>query len=256
MADIAEALGNTSDVTRYRAMRATAIAALNSKLSNASTGLYQDGQASTHTSLHGNAFPLAFGLVPAERQARVVAFVKSRGMACSVYGAQYLLEGLYRAGEPDLGLALLTSTSDRGWVNMIQAGSTMTLEAWDAKYKPNLDWNHAWGAAPANILPRYVLGVQPLKPGFALAAIRPQPGSLAHIEGTVATIRGPIHVAVDTQPLTMTVRIPANMKANVALPSSPTCMPLLDGQAAQPVVSGGVSWIEGVGSGEHTLRCQ
>ena len=34
---------------------------------------------------------------------------------------------------------------------MIEVGSTMTLEAWDAKYKPNLTWNHAWGAAPANI---------------------------------------------------------------------------------------------------------
>ena len=123
-------------------MRTTAIAALNSKLSNASTGLYQDGQTSTHSSLHANAFPLAFGSVPAHRQACVVAFVKSRGMACSVYGAQYLLEGLYQANQPDLALALLTSTTDRSWDNVIEVGSKMTLEAWDAKYKPNLDWNH------------------------------------------------------------------------------------------------------------------
>ncbi|MEP7052231.1 MAG: hypothetical protein ABJB12_17835, partial [Pseudomonadota bacterium] len=143
MADMAQALGNTSDATRYGALRTTAIAALNSKLSNASTGLYQDGQTSTHSSLHANAFPLAFGLVPADRQARVVAFLKSRGMACSVYGAQYLLEGLYQAREPDLALALLSSHTDRSWNNMIQVGSTITLEAWDAKYKPNLDWNHA-----------------------------------------------------------------------------------------------------------------
>jgi len=256
MADMAQALGNASDAARYRTLRATAIAALNSKLSNASTGLYQDGQSSSHNSLHANAFPLAFGLVPDDRRARVVAFVKSRGMACSVYGAQYLLEGLYRAGEPDLALALLVSTGDRSWHNMRQVGSTITLEAWDAKYKPNLDWNHAWGAAPANILPRYVLGVRPLKPGFELAAIQPQPGSLAHVEGTVATIRGPIHVVVDTQPLTLTVTIPANMSANVALPSSPACTPLLDDQAVEPTLSDGISWIAGVGSGEHTLRCR
>jgi hypothetical protein len=31
------------------------------------------------------------------------------------------------------GLALLTSTTDRSWHNMLQVGSTMTLEAWDAK---------------------------------------------------------------------------------------------------------------------------
>jgi hypothetical protein len=256
MADMAEALGNTSDATRYRSLRVTAIAALNSKLSNASTGLYQDGQTTSHSSLHANAFPLAFGLVPQDRRARVVAFVKSRGMACSVYGAQYLLEGLYQAGEPDLALALLTSTSDRSWHNMLALGSTMTLEAWDAKYKPNLDWNHAWGAAPANLLPRYVLGVRPLKPGFALAAIQPQPGSLAHVEGTVPTIRGPIRVVVDTEPLKLTVTIPANMSANVALPPSAGCTPLLDDQVVEPTVSDGISWVSGVGSGEHTLRCR
>ena len=29
---------------------------------------------------------------------------------------------------------------------MIRVGSTITLEAWDNKFKPNQDWNHAWGA--------------------------------------------------------------------------------------------------------------
>ena len=32
----------------------------------------------------------------------------------------------------------------------------MTLEAWDLKYKPNADWNHARGTAPANIIARYM----------------------------------------------------------------------------------------------------
>ena len=62
-------------------------------------------------------------------------------MACSVYGAQYLLEGLYFAGEADYALELMTSTSDRSWWNMIQSGSTMTMEAWDIKYKPNSAMN-------------------------------------------------------------------------------------------------------------------
>jgi len=43
--------------------------------------------------------PLAFGLRRTNRKAGIAAFVKSRGMACSVYGAQYLLEALYNAGE-------------------------------------------------------------------------------------------------------------------------------------------------------------
>jgi len=256
MADMADALGKTSDATRYRDMAATATAALNAKLWNASTGLYVDGQTTTHSSLHANMFPVAFGLVPADRQAKVVTFVQSRGMACSVYGAQYLLEALYRAGQPTAALALLTATGDRGWLNMLNVGSTITLEAWDAKYKPNLDWNHAWGAAPANILPRYLLGVRPGSPGFTKALIQPQPGSLTHVEGTVPTIRGPIQVVVDSQPLTLTVTIPANMTADVAVPASPSaCAPLIDGQTAKLTVTAGASWIQGVGSGQHTIRC-
>ena len=151
--------------------------------------------------------------------ASVLAFVKSRGMACSVYGAQYLLEALYRNAQPDAALALLTATKDRGWLNMISLGATITMEGWDARYKPNLDWNHAWGAAPANILPRYVLGVRPLTPGFGQAVIEPQPGSLKHVEGTVPTVRGPIRVVAHAQPLTIAVTIPANVTAELVVPS-------------------------------------
>jgi len=257
MADMADALGNASDASRYRTLATTAIAALNTKLWNASTGLYVDGQTTTHSSLHANMFPLAFGLVPADHQSKVVSFIQSRGMACSVYGAQYLLEALYRAGQPDAALALLTATSDRSWMNMLKVGSTITLEAWDAKYKSNLDWNHAWGAAPANILPRYLLGVRPGSPGFAKAIIQPQPGSLSHVDGIVATIRGPIQLVFDSQPLALTVTVPANMTADLAVPpTTAACAPLIDGQTAKITVTSGLNWIQGVGSGQHTIRCQ
>ncbi len=257
MADMAAALGKADDEARYRALAAKAIAALNSKLVDPATGLYVDGVGVTHHSLHSNMLPLAFGLVPAARRAQVVAFVKGRGMACSVYGAQYLLEGLYRAGAPDAALALMTSDSDRSWLNMLRVGATITMEAWDAKYKPNLDWNHAWGAAPANILPRFVLGVQPLSPGFATLAIRPQLGGLSHAEGLVPSVRGPIRVSVDA-PAVVSFTLPANVRANVALPDSAPadCQPTLDGAAASSVVRDGVRWLDDLGSGSHVLRCE
>ncbi len=222
MADIATALGKTADATKYSSMAQSAIATFNQKLLNATTGLYVDGETTTHSSLHANLFPLAFGLVPADRVAAVTAFVKSRGMACSVYGAQYLLEALYASGEADAAMALMTATTLRSWNNMIKAGATMTMEAWDVSLKSNLDWNHAWGAAPANIVGRYVLGVTPAAPGFAVAALRPQLGTmLSHADGVVPTIRGPIHVVLDRGTgtgFTTTFTLPANMTANVALP--------------------------------------
>jgi alpha-L-rhamnosidase len=130
----------------------------NEKLYNIEKGYYTDGIGTDHGSVHANMFPLAFGMVPEAYMPDVVKHLKSRGMACSVYGAQYLMEAVYNAGEADYGLELMTATHDRSWYNMIRVGSTITMEAWDMKYKPNSDWNHAWGAAPANIIPRHLWG--------------------------------------------------------------------------------------------------
>jgi hypothetical protein len=112
---------------------------------------------------------------------RISAFIKEKGMACSVYGAQFLLEALYNAGEDETAFQLMTSRGDRGWAHWIyDLHSTITLEAWDDKYKPNQDWNHAWGAAPGNIIPRYLMGIRPMTPGFEKILIKPAPASLRH----------------------------------------------------------------------------
>ena len=103
-----------------------------------------------------------------ERSKNVVDFIQTRGMACSVYSSQFLMDALYEANDAEYALHMLTKTDDRSWYNMIRVGSTISLEAWDNKYKPNQDWNHAWGAAPANIIPRRLMGVEPLRPVSAL----------------------------------------------------------------------------------------
>ena len=78
-------------------------------------------------------------------------------MACSVYFAQYLLEAFCEAGRADIAVKLMTAKGDRGWLGMMDFGSTVSMEAWNVKAKPNLDLNHAWGAAPLNIVSRYIL---------------------------------------------------------------------------------------------------
>ena len=103
---------------------------------------------------------------------------------------------------------------------MIRSGSTITTEAWDDRYKTNQDWNHAWGAVPANIIPRRLLGVTPAEPGFKVADIRPQTGSLEWVRGKVPTIRGAISMDVRNADgcYRLTVDIPSGMDADVSLP--------------------------------------
>ena len=194
---------------------------------------------------------------PEDKKAAVTNFVKSRGMACSVYGAQYLLEGLYNAGEAQAALDLMTSKDKRSWYNMIRCGSTITMEAWDNEFKPNQDWNHAWGAVPANIISRYLLGVRPLEPGFRKALIQPQPASLKNVKGVVPTIRGPITVIIrnEGRRFALGVELPANTTAKVGVPrigkSSTTV--LLDGEPVAADAEGETLYIDNVGAGQHMI---
>lgn len=194
MARIARVVGRTEDAGSFADEAERVHRRFNDVFFDAVHGVYVDGEGSGHVSQHGNLFPLAFGLVPPERRATVVAYVKSRGIACSVYPVQYLLEGLFEAREAGHAVGLMVGGGLRSWRNMLDHGATLTWEAWDQSLKPNQDWNHAWGAAPANIIPRYVLGVRPLEPGYGRVLIDPQLGDLAEVRGVVPTIRGSIHV--------------------------------------------------------------
>ncbi len=218
MATIAKVVGKEHDSDWFAKQAIRVAARINEILFDTQQGVYVDGEGSTHASLHSNMFMLAFDLVPQERKPSILAFIKSRGMACSVYGAQHLLDALYTNDEADYALSLLTAQHDRSWWNMLQTGSTMTLEAWDLRYKNNLDWNHAWGAAPANIIPRYILGVRPLAPGFGKILIAPQPGKLTHVKGKVPTPHGPVEVDMlndACKPFELHVVIPSKTEAQI-----------------------------------------
>lgn len=230
MMQIARALGKSDDELFYKNRADKVYAAINRQLFDQDKQQYIDGEGSSHASLHANIFPLAFGLVPEPLIPGVAKFIRLKGMACSVYAAQFLLESLYAAGEDKAALDLMCSTGDRGWWNMIKSGSTITLEAWDARFKPNLDWNHAWGAVPANMVTRGLWGIVPLTPGFGVAQIKPQTGGLTSSQIKVPTIRGAINCEFNTDNHTrfdLNVAIPSNMKAVVSIPVRALSHPVL-----------------------------
>ncbi len=216
LANMAELLDKNDDAKSYRKMAVYVYNSFNRSFWNKCFGLYCDGEGSDHISLHANMMPLAFGLVPDERKENVINFIKSKGMVCSVYGAQYLLESLYKSGEGQYALGLMEAKHDRSWWNMIAVGSTMALEAWDEKYKNNLDWNHAWGTVPLNIIPRYLFGIKPTKPGFKEILIKPQPGTLAEASLKYPIPQGNIEVSfyISENERVYQVTIPKGVKAS------------------------------------------
>ncbi len=257
MSQIAAILGKTADAQLYATKAAAVSGAFLKTFQDTRTGLIKDGDSTSHTSLHANMFALAFGLVPPKDKAKVVQFIKTRKMACSVYGAQFLMDALYEAGEPDYALQLLTSTAQRSWYNMIRVGSTITLEAWDKVYKPNLDWNHAWGAAPGNIIVRKLMGVEPLEPGFTTFSIKPQPGSLAWASLKTPTIKGPVQVSFNRTAtvFTMKAEVPGGTRAMIYIPADTTKKQLtINGQASRIKPGNGYYLIPNAGPGHYTFE--
>ncbi|MEI6143701.1 MAG: sulfatase/phosphatase domain-containing protein, partial [Mariniphaga sp.] len=237
MAIMAGLLNQSADKDHFEMMAAKVKQSINQKLFDAKKGIYVDGEGSTHGSIHSNMTALAFGVVAPEHVKTVADFIKTRGMACSVYGSQFLLEGLYEAGEGQYALDLMRATNDRSWWNMIKSGSTIALEAWDMKYKPNSDWNHAWGAAPANIIPRFLWGIQPKVPGFGIVQIKPQMGDLKFSTIKVPTIHGPVkgeYRKVNNRLKTYTIELPANTVGEFSVGSTIDEVFQLNGEKVNP----------------------
>lgn len=233
MAEFARVLNKPEEALDFEMRAARVKKAMNELLFNKEKGYYKDGIETDHGAIHSNMLPLAFDIVPDEWKESVVSYIKTRGMGCSVYGAQFLMEALYKAGAADYALELMTATHDRSWFNMIKVGSTITMEAWDMRYKPNSDWNHAWGAAPANIVPRFLWGIQPKTPGFGVAYIRPQMAGLKGSSIVVPTIRGQIkgdYKKINNQMSEYTIEIPANMVAEFVMDFPETAVVTLNGQ--------------------------
>lgn len=254
MAKLSTAVGDKAEADYYTREAAKVRVSFLRAFFDAQTSLVLDGEGTKHSSIHANFFALAFGLVPKEKIAPVVGFIHSRGMACSVYGAQFLLDGLYKVNEQEYALQLMTSREKRSWFNMLREGATMTMEAWGQEYKPNQDWNHAWGTAPANAMVRYVAGVQPLTPGYGKVQIKPQPGRIELVDLKLRTIRGDIAVRFENKRdrFGLQVNLPGNTTGRVYLPfGAKKAVVKMNGKIVKATFAEGYYLVQNVKPGKH-----
>jgi Bacterial alpha-L-rhamnosidase C-terminal domain len=79
---------------------------------------------------------------------------------------------------------------------------------------------HGWASGPTPIMTSYVLGVQPVDPGYQTFTVAPHFGTLQWAEGAVPTPYGRIFVrwSKDGHRFSVTVEVPAGTTAVVSLP--------------------------------------
>jgi len=135
---------------------------------------------------------------------------------------------------------------------MIRTGSTITTKAWDTRFKSNQDWNHAWGAAPANLIVRKLMGVETLTPAFEQIQIKPQPDTLRQAALNYTTLRGVVKVSFENTPerFRLSTTLPANTTGTVYLPRKNAKGTVYqDGKIIKASVDGFFWKIESLGSG-------
>lgn len=232
MAAIAAVLGKNADALEFsrraEALRGTMIRRLYDPVDGLfMDGLREDGTPSDHAAQHATAFCLDCGVYDSQEMADTMARALERDgkISMSVYGAFFLLEGLYRTGHGDIANRLLLDTDAtegaRTWAYMLYGlGATVTTEAWNTVNKPNMTLSHPWGAASAHMIASGILGVTPTAPAYESFDIRISPEGIGKVVGTVPTVRGPIGVAFKNteEGLDLTVTVPHNTTATVYLP--------------------------------------
>lgn len=223
LARAAQVVGQPDLVTHYQSIAATMRDGVNARLYDAAAGAYYDGIGTGHQSQYAGVYAAALGIAEDDQAAAIAAWLV-RDLAdpvrVSSNAVQYLIEALYRGGRADAALGLMTSDSATSWLSMMDTwGATQTMEAWSPEVKGNTTFSHPWSSAPANIIPRYLLGVQVVEPGGAVVRVAPQPGSLARASGSVATVRGLVHVEIEQSPrLRVAVTLPGNTTGTLRWP--------------------------------------
>ena len=157
MSEMAAALGKDDEKREFAARAEKILKRYNEVFYNPKTGLYVDGEGSSHSSFHANCFAVAFGLVPKSRRDKILDYCLSRWQKASPFPQQFLLEALFDNDRVDDAIAVMTAKGPRTWLGMLDQGATTTTEAWDFAAKPNQDWCHAWGTGPLNVIVRKML---------------------------------------------------------------------------------------------------
>ena len=269
MASIAEVLGKSADAEGFRGRAETIRNSMISRLYNKDTGRFCDGlnssgSASGHFSQHATAYALSYGIYDSQDMAdRMAAAISSDGaLKMSVYGAFFMVQGLYESNQGLLARQMLsnpdTNAGVRSWAYMMyKLGATITTEAWNPESKGNMTYSHPWGASPASQIVRGMFGIQPLTGGFETFQVKLQPGGGASASVSTPTVKGSIKASYEMLGdgrLKTSLQIPGNTEAVVYLPAGTEqdAEILVNSQPVNAVYENGY-WRLKLGSGSYEL---
>ena len=228
MAETAQMLGKTEDRDRYAAQLEKTRSAYLKAFVKKNGSMKDDYQG---------AYVMALQMVIPEGElwnacfTKLVEKLRTEGMQTGFFATEHLLPLLADHGEEKLAFDLLLNEQCPGWLYQVGCGATTTWERWDA-LRPDgtvnetkmsddnmVSFNHYSFGSVGEFYYRYILGIQPLEPGYAKIALRPFIDSrLGCVEGSYLSRHGEIKSAWKVEGDSVTLQIAVPVPAVLTLP--------------------------------------
>ena len=230
MVQIASALGQEEDATRYEEQHEAVKAAFNRRFVTA------DGYLASHTQT-SYVLALRFELLPEDLRPfaakRLVDLIRKKKthLTTGFVGTPYLCHALEAHGYLDIAYELLEQETFPSWLFPVKNGATTIWERWDGWtpekgfQNPEMNsFNHyAYGAIGAWMYESVAgLDLHPEVPGYRIIRFRPRPGgSLTWAEASLETPLGRASIRWERQDeeLRLTLEVPVNAEAELDPPA-------------------------------------
>ena len=293
MANLATALGDTADATTYAARATTVRDAINAQLWDPTVGAYRLSREITSVyPQDANAAAVLTGVASASQSTSALAYLRANNWSDHgsltvspstpnpAFGPGYepLPSGFEAedrlAGSDPIGQVQGEQLLNAYWgYQLSQDPGSTYWEATNTAGQPGIaqftSLAHGWAAAPTIALTTDTLGVTPTSGGYGTFAVVPHPGDLHWAQGVVPTPHGAIKVSwqAENDGFTLRANVPHATSARLAVPTSGTRVVVrLDGRVvwdgsravggAHASSDGGEVYVDGVGSGAHTVIAQ
>lgn len=202
-------LGNTEASEIYKERAEALKAAIYSQLYVSGKGLFKDGLNSPNLIPEGEWLPENTDKVYFSKQANIMAVlyglceneIQEKEILHRVitddtltdiqpYFAHFLLDAVVKTGTFDkYGMDIISR-----WFPMIEDSPKGLAEGWISPPSYIFDHSHAWGGTPVYQLPRNLLGLEIIEPGFKKIAIKPNLFGLDFADVQIPTPYGSIRV--------------------------------------------------------------
>ena len=165
--------------------------------------------------------------------ATLVQKLRDEGMQTGFFATQHLLPLLADHRHAELAYDLLLQPNCPGWMYQVERGATTSWERWDA-LRPDgtvnedptsnggdnmVSFNHYSFGSVGEFYYRYIMGIQPLEPGFAKVRIAPiVDGRLGRVEGSYHSRAGEIKVFWQVEDKQARLHITTPVEAEIQLP--------------------------------------